>query len=70
MLTVSDADQGQAKFVVGAGVASNGALGNLSIAENGPGATTSTTARCSTWAWVRPVSRTSPCSRWTAPRTP
>ncbi|WP_290019652.1 VCBS domain-containing protein, partial [Aeromonas bestiarum] len=35
VLTVSDADQGQAKFVVGAGVASNGALGNLSIAENG-----------------------------------
>ncbi|MFM1682663.1 VCBS domain-containing protein, partial [Aeromonas salmonicida] len=35
VLTVSDADQGQAKFVVGVGVASNGALGNLSIAENG-----------------------------------
>ncbi|WP_339022826.1 VCBS domain-containing protein [Aeromonas salmonicida] len=35
VLTVSDADQGQAKFVVGAGVTSNGALGNLSIAENG-----------------------------------
>ncbi|HEH9405360.1 TPA: VCBS domain-containing protein, partial [Aeromonas bestiarum] len=35
VLTVSDADQGQAKFVVGAGVASAGALGNLSIAENG-----------------------------------
>ncbi|WP_167335817.1 VCBS domain-containing protein, partial [Aeromonas piscicola] len=32
VLTVSDADQGQAKFVVGAGVASAGALGNLSIA--------------------------------------
>ncbi|MEN9532345.1 MAG: hypothetical protein RIQ83_1569, partial [Pseudomonadota bacterium] len=35
VLTVSDADQSQAKFVVGAGVASNGALGSLSIAENG-----------------------------------
>ncbi|MGY3913777.1 VCBS domain-containing protein, partial [Aeromonas piscicola] len=36
VLTVTDVDGAdEAKFVAGNGVASNGALGNLSIAENG-----------------------------------
>ncbi|QPR89253.1 VCBS domain-containing protein [Aeromonas hydrophila] len=35
VLTISDEDQGQAKFVAGNGVASNGALGSLSITETG-----------------------------------
>ncbi|WP_324037709.1 VCBS domain-containing protein, partial [Aeromonas dhakensis] len=35
VLTISDADQGQAKFVAGNGVASTGALGNLTITEGG-----------------------------------
>ncbi|WP_426697829.1 VCBS domain-containing protein [Aeromonas hydrophila] len=35
VLTISDADQGQAKFVAGNGTPSNGALGSLSITETG-----------------------------------
>ncbi|MFM5380324.1 VCBS domain-containing protein [Aeromonas dhakensis] len=35
VLTISDADQGQAKFVAGNGVASTGALGSLTITEGG-----------------------------------
>ncbi|QTL94870.1 RTX-I toxin determinant A from serotypes 1/9 [Aeromonas jandaei] len=35
MLTISDADQGQAKFVAGNGTPSAGALGSLSITETG-----------------------------------
>ncbi|MFM5252497.1 VCBS domain-containing protein, partial [Aeromonas hydrophila] len=35
VLTISDADQGQAKFVAGNGTPSAGALGSLSITENG-----------------------------------
>ncbi|MCO4224934.1 VCBS domain-containing protein, partial [Aeromonas hydrophila] len=35
VLTISDADQGQAKFVAGNGTPSVGALGSLSITETG-----------------------------------
>ncbi|WP_323999924.1 VCBS domain-containing protein, partial [Aeromonas dhakensis] len=35
VLTISDEDQGQAKFVAGNGVASTGALGSLTITETG-----------------------------------
>ncbi|WP_323943215.1 VCBS domain-containing protein, partial [Aeromonas hydrophila] len=35
VLTISDADQGQAKFVAGNGTPSAGALGSLSITEGG-----------------------------------
>ncbi|WP_141742670.1 VCBS domain-containing protein, partial [Aeromonas hydrophila] len=35
VLTISDADQGQATFVAGNGTPSNGALGSLSITETG-----------------------------------
>ncbi|UUT51335.1 VCBS domain-containing protein [Aeromonas hydrophila] len=64
-LSVTDVDGAdEAKFLAGNGVASTGALGSLSITEAVPGPTTSTTARCSTWAKVKPRSRPLWSSPW------
>ncbi len=70
VLTISDDDQGQAKFVAGNGTRAMAHWAASPSPRPVPGATTSTTARCSTWAWVKPGSRASPCSRWMAPPTP
>ncbi|WAG04189.1 VCBS domain-containing protein [Aeromonas hydrophila] len=70
-LSVTDVDGAdEAKFVAGNGAPSADALGSLTITKAVPGPTTSTTARCSTWARARPRSRPLWSSRWTAPLTP